>query len=105
MVLSGGDDDAHGNQTVLEHYLNSNMADWEISRYSGVDHGFTSWESDAYNLNADVRSWTAMMNAMKEVMAVPVPVEEKDDEMDGSDAGSLGVLAAGLGAVLSLALF
>jgi hypothetical protein len=38
---------SHGNQTQLEDALNGANADWEISRYSGVFHGFTAWESAA----------------------------------------------------------
>lgn len=66
LVLSGGDDDdAHGNQTVLEEALDSGNAKWEISRWSGVDHGFTSWTNGAYNVRADIRSWEQTMTASK----------------------------------------
>lgn len=83
MVLSGGEDDAHGNQTILEAALNGNNAEWEISRYSGVFHGFTLWESSAYNRNADLRSWSAMMSAFHDRMKVPLKVTASN----GSDAG------------------
>jgi hypothetical protein len=69
--LSGGADDAHGNQTQLENALNDANATWEISRYSGVFHGFTAWDSSAYNLNADVRSWESMTTAFYEKMMIP----------------------------------
>jgi hypothetical protein len=71
LIASGGIDDAHGNQTELEAALNSGNANWEITRYSGVDHGFTDWQSDAYSVSADVRSWEAMMTAMKELGLAP----------------------------------
>jgi hypothetical protein len=31
--LSGGDDDAHGNQTVMEMLFDEGNAEWEITRY------------------------------------------------------------------------
>ena len=66
LILSGGDDDdAHGNQTILEEALDSGNAKWEITRWSGVDHGFTSWTSPAYNVRADVRSWEQTLTASK----------------------------------------
>jgi hypothetical protein len=34
--LSGGDDGAHGNQTIMEDAFNGGNADWEITRYAGV---------------------------------------------------------------------
>jgi Dienelactone hydrolase family len=69
--LSGGDDDAHGNQTLLEAALNGGNATWEITRYSGVDHGFTDWTASAYNLKADYRSWQSMQTTFAELMPVP----------------------------------
>lgn len=71
LVLSGGIDDAHGNQTVLEGSLNNASADWEITRYAQVDHGFTDWEAEAYNLMADARSWESMMLAFEETLPLP----------------------------------
>lgn len=62
LVLSGGIDDAHGNNTELEAHLNGAEAKWEISRYSNVDHGFTKWGAGAYNAMADSRSWWSMMS-------------------------------------------
>jgi hypothetical protein len=74
--LSGGDDDAHGNQTELEAALNAGNATWEITRYSGVVHGFTDWYSDGYSLKADYRSWESMLTSFAELMPVPVKVGE-----------------------------
>jgi len=66
LVLSGGaDDDAHGNQTIMEEAFDAGNAKWEISRWSGVGHGFTSWTSNNYNARADVRSWEQTMTASK----------------------------------------
>jgi len=71
LILSGGDDDAHGNQTILEEALNNGNATWEITRYAFVRHGFTGWESDAYDLNADARSWESTMTTFKHLMPIP----------------------------------
>lgn len=65
LVLSGGDDDQHGNQTILEAALDNGDAKWEISRWSEVLHGFTSWTNSAYNARADVRSWEQTLTACK----------------------------------------
>jgi Dienelactone hydrolase family len=81
--LSGGDDDAHGNQTELEAALNAGNAIWEITRYSGVVHGFTKWDAaDAYSLKADARSWESMMTTFEQLLPLPVRLL---DEGDGGD--------------------
>lgn len=82
---SGGIDDAHGDQTVLESALDGGGADWEITRYSGVDHGFTNWESPDYSLKADYRSWQSMLTSMKELM--PLNIDGSSMEGDGMEAG------------------
>jgi dienelactone hydrolase len=64
LVLSGGSDDAHGNQSILESALQA-ADEWEISRYASVYHGFTEWENPAYNLNADTRSWNAFLRQLR----------------------------------------
>lgn len=87
--LSGGADDSHGNQTQLEGALNGASASWEISRYSGVFHGFTAWNSNAYNLNADVRSWESMTTVFYEKMMMP----ERIVVDDGSSAGVMSFLS------------
>jgi len=66
LILSGGSDPQHGNQTLLENSLNSGNAQWEITGYSGVGHGFTKWDSFSYDLNADVRSWESMLDIFHE---------------------------------------
>ena len=68
LVESGGVDDAHGNNTVLEESLNGANTTWEISRYSNVDHGFTSWGGRAYNARADSRSWESMLHVFNMVL-------------------------------------
>jgi dienelactone hydrolase len=70
LVLSGGIDDAHGNQTEMEAAMNARNASWEITRYAKVDHGYTSWYSGAYNLMADARSWDSMMSTFAALMPV-----------------------------------
>jgi len=71
LILSGGDDDQHGNQTILEEALNMGNATWEITRYAFVEHGFSDWESNAYNLNADARSWESTMTTFEYLMPTP----------------------------------
>ena len=62
---------AHGNQTVMEEAFNGGEANWEITRYAGVQHGYTVPGQAAYNLNADARSWESMLSSFEELMAVP----------------------------------
>jgi len=68
LVLSGGIDDAQGNQTELEEKLNEANATWEITRYAGVDHAFTVWNGSLYNLMADARSFDSMISLFAKVM-------------------------------------
>jgi dienelactone hydrolase len=68
LVLSGGIDDAHGNQTELEISLDNATANWEVTRYAQVEHGFTAWGGQGYNLMADARSWASMMLAFDELL-------------------------------------
>merc|ERR1712157_441202 len=77
LVLSGGVDDAHGNTTELEMHLDAAQAEWEISRYSNAQHGFTKWGSGAYDAMADSRSWDAMMSLFKTLSG--------GDDHDGDD--------------------
>jgi Dienelactone hydrolase family len=88
--LSGGDDDAHGNQTELEAALNAANALWEITRYSGVVHGFTKWDSTAaYSLKADYRSWESMLTAFEQLMPIPVALLAPAANATLSDSPSL----------------
>jgi len=68
LILSGGVDDANGNQTILEMSLDNATADWEVTRYAQVDHGFTKWDSQAYTVLSDARSWESMMLAFEEYL-------------------------------------
>jgi dienelactone hydrolase len=68
LILSGGVDDANGNQTILEMSLDNATADWEVTRYANVDHGFTKWDSSAYTILSDARSWDSMMLAFEEFL-------------------------------------
>ena len=104
--LSGGADDAHGNQTVLEEALDGIDADWEITRYSGVVHGFTKWDSEnAYSLMADVRSWDSMLSAFEELLDGPTSVGEQSDASlapsMGEQSNSVASLAPSMGVLLS----
>jgi hypothetical protein len=80
--LSGGDDGLHGNQTIMEGAFNGGLADWEITRYSGVGHGYTAFSSGAYNLVADARSWESMLTSFEELMAVPRIMDTPAPSMD-----------------------
>jgi len=64
MILAGGSDVTHGNATELEGILDSVSADWEISRYSNANHGFSQWggPESPYNEMADSRSWWSTMS-------------------------------------------
>ena len=73
MVESGGMDGAFGNQTEIETKMNGANANWEITRYANVQHAFTVWEDDRYNLVADARSWEAMMAMFADHMPTPTP--------------------------------
>lgn len=66
----------------MEAALNGGNADWEITRYAGVEHGFTSWESQAYSLKADYRSWESMLTSLRELMPVPELVATAVDDGD-----------------------
>lgn len=77
--LSGGADDAHGNQTELEAALTQGNAEWEITRYSGVEHGFTAWGGGGYSLTADYRSWESMLTAFEEILPVPTMMTNSTD--------------------------
>lgn len=68
LVLSGGADYFHGNQTVLEQTLDNASADWEVTRYSQVGHAFTKWDATDYSLTADARSWESMKLALDELL-------------------------------------
>jgi hypothetical protein len=78
--LSGGDDDAHGNQTLMEETFNAANAPWEITRYSSILHGYTDWYTDAYNLPADARSWESMRSSFEELLAIPEMTTGGEDE-------------------------
>jgi len=51
--------------------LTQGNAEWEITRYSGVEHGFTAWGGGGYSLTADYRSWESMLTAFEEILPVP----------------------------------
>mmetsp|Transcript_30030 Transcript_30030/g.34510 ORF Transcript_30030/g.34510 Transcript_30030/m.34510 type:complete len:504 (-) Transcript_30030:14-1525(-) len=67
LVLSGGDDDTGTAVEELESKLVEANATWQISRYSGLTHGFTVFDSPAYNEWVDKRSWNEMGTFLQEV--------------------------------------
>lgn len=68
LILSGGDDPLYKDQNHLEDALNKGNADWEITMYSDIGHGFTFWgDPKSYNALADTRSWNSMKEVFEEV--------------------------------------
>jgi dienelactone hydrolase len=67
LVLSGGEDDTATAVRDLEMTLDTGEADWEITRYSGVEHAFTVFDGPAYNEWADLRSWFSASHFLQEV--------------------------------------
>jgi acetyl esterase/lipase len=55
LVLSGGEDDTSTAIMDLEMTLNETGVEWEITRYSGIEHAWTVFGGDAYNEWADQR--------------------------------------------------
>eukprot|EP00531_Pseudo-nitzschia_arenysensis_P018326 CAMPEP_0116150052 /NCGR_PEP_ID=MMETSP0329-20121206/19319_1 /TAXON_ID=697910 /ORGANISM="Pseudo-nitzschia arenysensis, Strain B593" /LENGTH=569 /DNA_ID=CAMNT_0003646495 /DNA_START=167 /DNA_END=1877 /DNA_ORIENTATION=+ len=70
LVLSGGDDDTGTAVEELENRLNKANATWQITRYSGIEHGFTVFDSDAYNEWVDMRSWREMKLFLEECVGI-----------------------------------
>merc|ERR1712099_33386 len=66
LVLSGGNDDAGTAVEDLESRLKEANSTWQITRYSGVFHGFTKFDSSAYNEWVDMRSWKEMSSFLAE---------------------------------------
>eukprot|EP00980_Cylindrotheca_fusiformis_P029443 scaffold23476_cov125-Cylindrotheca_fusiformis.AAC.11 len=55
----------------MEAAFNEGDADWEITRYSGVGHGYTVFGGGAYDLGADARSWDSMLKYFYTNLAMP----------------------------------
>jgi len=91
LILSGGVDDAFGNNTELEEALNNANATWEITRYSNVQHGFTSWGSSAYDARADSRSFDSMLSILEMVF------EDDNNSTDGGPTSDDPTAAPGGG--------
>jgi dienelactone hydrolase len=95
LLLAGGDDGQHGNQTVIEEIFNAGKASWEITRFVGLGHGFTNPNEETYNLVGDARSWESMITVFEELMLVPVKATE-----DG--AATMGLLTSAVALVAAL---
>jgi len=83
LVLSGGNDDAGTAVEDLEARLKEANATWQITRYSGVEHGFAVPKGDAFNEWATNRSFTEMESFLSEAFSESMygsdpPVEDKD---------------------------
>jgi len=98
LVQSGGEDDAHGNNTELEIMLDEAQATWEITRYSDTYHGFTDWDDRGYNALADWRSW----DAMTEILDMYLQDADADADAD-ADEESMATIASNFGFLSVLA--
>lgn len=82
LIQSGVDGDDMGNMIKLETMLIDMAANYEISRFSGVQHDFTDWDSSTYNSRATVRSFDQFESVLSEVFAIAavghsnIPIEE-----------------------------
>lgn len=83
LVLSGGEDDTATSIIDLENNLNTANAIWEITRYSGIEHGFTKFDSNAYNDRADKRSWNSMKGFLAEAFGT-TPYEGNRPEISST---------------------
>ena len=88
--LSGGDDPAFGNQTATELAFDAGDASWEITRYAGLGHGFSSPTSADYQLTGDARSWASMLATFGEYLPVP---QKKASGEKGAAADDSGAVA------------
>mmetsp|Transcript_6824 Transcript_6824/g.19218 ORF Transcript_6824/g.19218 Transcript_6824/m.19218 type:complete len:958 (+) Transcript_6824:136-3009(+) len=91
---SGGNDESAEDIAWLQSALTDMAGDWDITRYSQVEHGFTKWGAadSAYHERADGRSWKAMMDLLEEFLPLPpsnpTPVELSERYVAGSGSGS-----------------
>ena len=76
LVLHGADDPYVPAEEVqaFEKEMNDAKVDWELVKYSGAVHSFTNpnagtdnSKGQAYNVNADRRSWAAMKSFFEEI--------------------------------------
>jgi len=92
LIVSGGDDDTGTAVEELESKLVEANATWQISRYSGLTHGFTVFDSPAYNEWVDKRSWNEMGTFLQEVFqeineyGTTPPIEGIDYYVTNSDS-------------------
>lgn len=105
LVLSGGDDDTGTQVDFLESQLNEANAEWQITRYSQIEHAFTKWDDDRYNERADERSWAEMASFLAERFGVieygttpPNATEVTPVEYDDNGFSLTGYLAIPPGA-------
>eukprot|EP00978_Attheya_sp_CCMP212_P029909 scaffold108107_cov58-Attheya_sp.AAC.1 len=74
LILSGGDDDASSTVAEIEAAFNEAGRTWEITRFSDVIHGFTVFNTSAYDERADTRGWDSMKLFFSEVLDANAPV-------------------------------
>ena len=66
LVLSGGEDDESTEIIELEQKLDATNAEWEITRFSGIEYAWTVFGDDRYNAWADMRTWDSMIHFLRE---------------------------------------
>jgi dienelactone hydrolase len=69
LVLHGGADTSVTMDDVvaLSRQLEQAGVEYEIQVYSGAPHGFTNFEGERYQKQADERSWNAFRNFLAEI--------------------------------------
>jgi hypothetical protein len=74
--------------------LNEGNAEWETTRYAGVEHSFTVWGDGGYSAVADHRSWQSMKHVFEEMLAVPSKSgNEGDLNIDSNDGISYNAVS------------
>jgi len=96
LVLSGGNDDAGTAVEDLEARLKQANATWQITRYSGVEHGFAVPKGAAYNEWVAHRSHAEMETFLDEAFNVTSygsepPVEGTDYMVAGTEDAEVAV--------------
>jgi hypothetical protein len=97
----------------METAFDGGSADWEITRYAGVNHGYTSFTSGAYDLVADARSWDSMLKFFLEELSVPdisnsptmAPATLEEPAGEDAASGVVGMMTALVACISALFFF
>jgi dienelactone hydrolase len=95
LVLSGGEDDTATDILDLEATMDDANAEWEITRYSGIEHGFTKWDADAYDAWADMRSWGSMSSFLQEIFETEPDGTQPLNTYDAEEVDYIGTTLRG----------